>query len=60
MVFDHRKPNHYSDLKFLFKFLCSLLYTQFVEELYIGVVEGSIIPLKANALYESGRLGLIQ
>ena len=62
MVFDHRgggghpKPN--SELQFLLIFLCALSFTQFVEKLYIGVVEGSISPSKSLCTV-GVRLGLI-
>ena len=47
MVFDHPKPNPYSELLFPLNFLCALSFTQFVEKLYIGVPEGSISPSKS-------------
>ena len=60
MVFDHQgrgvgghpKPNPYSNLQFLFNFLCALPFTQFVEKLYIGVVEGSMFPFKIQCTIE--------
>ena len=44
MAFDHRRRGHpkknpYSYLPFLLDFLCALPFTQFVEKLYIGVLE---------------------
>ena len=40
--------NPYSNLQFLFNFLCALSFSQFVEKLYIGVGEGSISPFKSQ------------
>ena len=56
MVFDHQKggvgghpkPNPYSDLQLLLNFLCALAFTQFVEILYIGVIQGSISPFRSQ------------
>ena len=48
IVGSHPKPNPYSELQFLLNFLFALLFTQFVEKLYIGVVKGSISPFKSQ------------
>ena len=44
----HQKPDPCSELLFLKNFLCALPFTQFVGNLYVGVVEGSIFPFKSQ------------